>query len=98
MSAQVYTSTAEQKENDGMLAIQAIEATVADLTRHNGVNAHRAAELMSRYAQGRYNAYLPTAQTTAIRQKIVALIQRLQAETSLTRSEIKDLIRMVCYA
>ena len=96
MSAQYQTPfNTEAKEDEGMLAIQAIEATVQDIMRRNGFSAEASAEQMVRFARGYAELYMPLRSTTAVQQKIQTMVDSLLKETCLTTDEINDLILMV---
>jgi phage-related tail protein len=88
----------EQKEKDGMIAIQTIEETVADIMRRNGYNAARAAQQMTHFAKGYAQCALSTQSTTAVQKKMQAMIDDLLETTCLTPKEIDDLIVMVNFA
>jgi hypothetical protein len=91
-------NNAQKKENDGMIAIDYIEETVADIMRRNGYTQERAAQQMTHFAKGYVECAVPTQSTTAVQKKIWAMISTLLKITCLTKSEIDDLIVMVNFA
>jgi hypothetical protein len=86
------------KENDGMIAINTIEETVANIMHCNGYTQERAAQQMIHVAKGYVECAVPTQSTTAVQKKIWAMISTLLKTTCLTKSEIDDLIVMVNFA